>query len=62
MTINELAKEITKREGLKKEINITQVKEILRVLAEIFAKEYKSNKADSWGAFRRYALTKVKNV
>ena len=32
MTINEFAKEITKLEGKKKEVNIAQVLEILRII------------------------------
>lgn len=33
--LNHLAAEICKREGLKKQVNIAQVKEVLRVLIEI---------------------------
>lgn len=35
MNINELAKAVTQDEGLKKEVNIAQVKEVLRVLNQI---------------------------
>jgi hypothetical protein len=35
MNLNQLAKEITKREGLKKQVNIAQVKEILRVIVDM---------------------------
>jgi len=32
MNLNEVAKEITVHEGLKKQVNIAQVKEILRII------------------------------
>lgn len=35
MNLNQLAKEICKREGLKKQVNIAQVKEILRVIVDM---------------------------
>jgi len=35
MTINKLAKEICSREGLKKSVDIAQVKEILRIICEL---------------------------
>lgn len=35
MNLNELAKEICKREGKKKQVDIAQVKEVLRVLMDI---------------------------
>ncbi len=35
MNLNNLAREICKREGKKKQINIAQIKEIIRVLGEI---------------------------
>lgn len=35
MNLNKLALEITKREGLKKQVNIAQVKEILGVLSDV---------------------------
>jgi uncharacterized protein (DUF2267 family) len=34
MNMNKLAQAITKNEGLKKQVDIAQVKEVLRVLAE----------------------------
>ena len=40
MTMNTLAREICKREGLKKQTDIAQVKEILRVLVELIAEEW----------------------
>lgn len=40
MNLNLLAKEICKREGKKQELSIAQVKEVLRVLMDIFAEEY----------------------
>lgn len=36
MNLNELAKEIAKREGKKVQVNIAQIKEILRVMKDIF--------------------------
>lgn len=36
MNLNQLAKEICSREGLKKQVNIAQVKEIIGCLCEIF--------------------------
>lgn len=35
MNLNQLAKQITLREGLKKQVNIAQVKEILRVIVDM---------------------------
>lgn len=35
MTINKLVKELCKREGLKKQVDIAQIKEIVGHLAEI---------------------------
>lgn len=35
MSLNELAKEITLREGKKVSVSIAQVKEVLRILAEV---------------------------
>ena len=40
MNVNQLAKEITKHEGLKVQVNIAQVKEILRVLAVILVTDW----------------------
>jgi hypothetical protein len=37
MTLNELAIQISKFEGKKKQVNIAQIKEILKVLGGIFA-------------------------
>lgn len=37
MTINELAISISKFEGKKKQVNIAQIKEIIKVLGGIFA-------------------------
>lgn len=37
MNLNELAQEVTAREGLKKNVNIAQVKEIVRIIGDIFA-------------------------
>lgn len=45
MNLNELAKEITEHEGLKKEVNIAQTKEILRCLVEILASDFRALKA-----------------
>ncbi len=35
MTLNKLAKEITLREGKKKQINIAQVKEIIGIISDL---------------------------
>ena len=35
MNLNQLAKEICAREGLKKQVNIAQMKEILRVIVDM---------------------------
>ena len=35
MNLNELAKEIAKRESGKKEVSVAQIKEILRILGDI---------------------------
>jgi hypothetical protein len=35
MTINEFAKEVTLQEGLKKSINVAQVKEVLRIVNKL---------------------------
>ena len=32
MNLNDYAKEITKREGLKKQISIAQIKEVLKII------------------------------
>lgn len=40
MTIKQLAKEICKREGLKKQVDIAQVTEIIGHVADIFWPEY----------------------
>lgn len=40
MTPNKLAKELCKREGKKKQVNIAQIKEILGHLADIFWVEW----------------------
>lgn len=45
MNLNQLAKEITKHEGLKKQVDIAQVKEVLRVLADILASDFRALKA-----------------
>lgn len=37
MNLNELAKEISKHEGLKKETDIAQIKEVLFVLCRLLA-------------------------
>ena len=37
MNLNELAQTVTSREGLKKSVNIAQVKEVIRVIGDIFA-------------------------
>lgn len=39
MNLNQLAKEIAKREGKKVQVNIAQIKEILRVMNEILIGE-----------------------
>lgn len=39
INLNTLAKKITEREGKKKEVDIGQIKEVLRVLTEIFSDE-----------------------
>ena len=39
MNLNQLAKEITKHEGLKKQVDIAQVKEIIRVIIQLMATE-----------------------
>lgn len=36
MTIKKLALEITKREGLKEQVNIAQINEILSVISDLF--------------------------
>ena len=41
MNLNQLAKEICRREGKKIEVNIAQVKEILRVIVEMGVEELK---------------------
>lgn len=35
MTFEEIAKEIAKREGKKKSVNITQIREILSIVADL---------------------------
>lgn len=60
MNLNQLAKAICDREGLKKQLTIADVKEVLHVMAEICAEEYINGSQDSWAAFRNYALTFVK--
>lgn len=39
MNLNQLAREICKREGKKKQVDIAQVKEVLRVMHEILVEE-----------------------
>lgn len=39
MTMNQITKELCKREGLKKQVDIAQMKEILGHLADIFWEE-----------------------
>lgn len=39
--IKQLAREITKREGLKKQVNIAQVSEILAVLSDLMYEDFK---------------------
>lgn len=39
MNLNQLAKEIAKEEGLKKQVSIAQIKEILRLVFEDYALE-----------------------
>ena len=43
MNLNELAKEVCKREGGKKQVDIAQVKEILRVLGDIAVRSNKGS-------------------
>lgn len=43
MTNHQLAMEICRREGKKVQVNIAQVKEILRVLCDIGREEYKKD-------------------
>ena len=40
-SIKQLAREITKREGLKKQVNIAQVSEILAVLSDLMFEDFK---------------------
>lgn len=40
MNLNDLAKEICKREGKKVSVNIAQVKEILKILIDIFSENF----------------------
>lgn len=35
MNMNQLAREISKHEGLKKQVDIAQIKEVLRVLTDL---------------------------
>lgn len=37
MNLNEIATEVTKREGLKKSVNVAQVKEVIRIFLEEIA-------------------------
>lgn len=37
---NQLAKKIAEREGLKKQVNITQIKEVLKATLDILWNEY----------------------
>lgn len=45
MNLNELAKEIAKREKGKKEVNIAQIKEIIRILGDIL---HEKEEKDFW--------------
>ena len=40
-SIKQLAREITKREGLKKQVNIAQISEILGVLSDLMYEDFK---------------------
>jgi len=53
--MNELARDICKREGLKKQTNVAQIKEILRVLAEILADPRKEASL----AYLNYVVSKI---
>lgn len=43
MTIKQLAKELCKIEGLKKEVNIAQMSEILGVISDLLYAEFKKD-------------------
>ena len=45
MNMNELAKEIAEREGLKKSLPIGQIKEVLRCLVQLLAEDFSALKA-----------------
>lgn len=57
--MNDLAKALSKKEGLKKQVDIAQLKEVLRALAKIFAEEHRKGTDEAWTCFRDYALTFV---
>lgn len=44
MNMNKLAKIVCEREGLKQQVNISQVKEILRVLVDLIVEDCKADK------------------
>jgi hypothetical protein len=56
MNIHDLAVHITKREDGEKVLNVGDVKEVLRLLALVFAEEYTEGSRESWENFRQYAM------
>lgn len=44
MNMNDLAKEIAEREGLKKSLPIGQIKEVLRCLVQLLAEDFSALK------------------
>jgi len=62
MNVRDLAVHVTKREGLKVSVSVAQVREIIRILAIVFAEEHVDGNPDSWEHFREYAYKFTKTV
>lgn len=62
MTLNKLIKEICKREGLKKQTEVAQVREILRIIAELQAESEYYNSQGPVDVLNDYAFKVRKKV
>ena len=54
MTFKEIAREIAEEEGLKEQVNIAQISEILRITLYILANEFLSDPFQTLQLLKRY--------